>query len=64
MKQYTWSGMMTEQLMRHMIYVIVVEICGHHNTLILSEMFLIPLRPPRTKSDLYPLGGCSPLEHV
>ena len=31
---------MTEQLMRYMIYVIVVEIWSHQNTPIVSEMCL------------------------
>jgi hypothetical protein len=55
MKQYTRSGIITEQLMRYMIYVIVVEIWSHQNIPIVSEMFLIPLGPPRMKGDLYPL---------
>lgn len=55
---------MTEQLMWYMIYVIVVEIWSQQNTPIVSEMFLIPLRPPKMKGDLYPLGGYSLLERV
>lgn len=55
---------MTEQLMRYMIYVIVVEIWSQQHTPIVSEMFLIPTRPPRMKGDLYPLGGYSLFERV